>query len=101
MLVERRKHERMPLNRPATVLWDANYARCFVSNISVRGARVRLERAALVPERFTLALAANGQVARHCRVIWRSPTDIGVTFEEAAASPTAAPPDSQGVALDC
>ena len=85
MLVERRRVQRTSWNRPATVLWSDVRTRCLIHDISALGARVIVDRAAIVPEQFVLSLTANDQVARQCRVIWRSQTHVGVEFQGTAA----------------
>lgn len=54
---------------------------CLLSDISETGARIDIDEAEAVPERFLLWLSANGSARRICRVVWRKPHQIGVKFE--------------------
>lgn len=54
---------------------------CLLSDISETGARIDIDNAEAVPERFLLWLSANGAARRICRVVWRKPHQIGVKFE--------------------
>jgi len=55
---------------------------CTVRDISDIGARVSLEAAATVPDRFALAVKGplDGRVWL-CRVVRRGPSELGVVFE--------------------
>ena len=75
--------------------------RCLIHDISALGARVIVDRAAIVPEEFVLSLTANDQVARQCRVIWRSQTHVGVEFQGTAAlAPSQGAESATAVVLD-
>jgi len=54
---------------------------CTLLDVSQSGARVMLDQAEELPDRFVLLLSANGGARRRCRVIWRDGTTLGVTFE--------------------
>ena len=54
---------------------------CTLSDISDTGARIDVETAEQLPDRFTLILSGNGAPQRQCRVVWRQPNQIGVNFE--------------------
>ena len=54
---------------------------CALHDISDTGARIDVEDAEAVPDRFVLVLSGNGSPRRQCRVVWRQPNQIGVTFE--------------------
>ena len=103
MLVERRRVQRTPWNRPATALWSDVRTRCLIHDISALGARVIVERDAVVPEQFVLSLTQDDKVARQCRVIWRSRTHVGVEFQAGSAAPRtdAETADPDAIALDC
>jgi hypothetical protein len=58
---------------------------CYLSDISETGARIDIDQADEVPDRFLLWLAANGAARRLCHVVWRKPRQIGVTFEQRLA----------------
>lgn len=55
---------------------------CSLSDVSDTGARISVEAAEELPDRFTLLLSGNGGPQRTCRVIWRQPNQIGVDFEK-------------------
>ena len=55
---------------------------CTLSDISETGARITVEAAEELPDRFTLLLSGNGAPQRTCRVVWRQPDQIGVDFEK-------------------
>lgn len=54
---------------------------CVLSDISDTGARIDVQTADELPERFTLLLSGNGSPRRKCRVVWRQPTQVGVNFD--------------------
>ena len=54
---------------------------CSLFDISDTGARIDVEAAEELPDRFTLLLSGNGAPQRTCRVVWRQPNQIGVEFE--------------------
>jgi len=67
---------------------------CALSDISNTGARIDVDNSERVPNEFALWLASNGSARRHCRVVWRTATQVGVRFqgrlvtgERAALSP--------------
>jgi hypothetical protein len=56
--------------------------RCFLQDISAKGARLQFLEPTVAPENFILHLAANKSVARKCKVMWRGQDgcEIGVEF---------------------
>jgi hypothetical protein len=60
---------------------DDSLANCALSDISDTGARIDVDDADTVPERFTLLLSGNGMPRRKCSVVWRKERQIGVQFE--------------------
>ena len=58
---------------------------CSLSDISITGARLDIDESKPIPDNFTLLLASNGSARRLCRVVWRKPRQIGVTFEKIGA----------------
>ncbi len=50
---------------------------CTVRNVSETGAALEV---VTIPDRFSLAVPTD-QLKRPCRIIWRKPGRIGVTFE--------------------
>jgi hypothetical protein len=51
---------------------------CTVSNLSDRGARLKVESPIGIPDTFDLVL--DNAPVRCCRVTWRKATQIGVEF---------------------
>jgi len=82
-----RKDQRRSLRRQmryhaVLVLGDDAVQSCTLSDISDTGARIDVETAEELPDRFTLILSGNGAPQRKCRVVWRQPSQIGVDFEK-------------------
>lgn len=61
---------------------------CLMIDVSAEGARLQIEAQTPLPDEFILLLSHDGQLRRHCAVVWRSETTIGVQFlpNDAAAS---------------
>jgi hypothetical protein len=55
-------------------------SQCTVRDVSMTGARIALDDSSLAPEQFVLRLTRDGAIWRKCRTIWRSPSNIGVSF---------------------
>lgn len=54
---------------------------CSIADISESGARLTLQHDDdKLPETFVLLLTRNGVARRHCRVIWRDGSTVGVEF---------------------
>ncbi len=53
---------------------------CVLSDISETGARIDVEDSKIVPDRFPLFLSRAGAARRICKVVWRKPKQVGVTF---------------------
>lgn len=82
--VQRRKHARIPLNQRALMRaadGGSLLGNCTLMDISVGGARLKVERPAELPEFFVLVLASGARITRHCQIRWRSETEIGVQFQ--------------------
>jgi PilZ domain len=79
--LEKRKNPRKAFDRPALIrlYWSASEP-CIVLDISRGGARLACRTPHSVPDEFRLQLSPDGAVARECRVVWRSATEIGVKF---------------------
>jgi hypothetical protein len=54
--------------------------KCQVKDISAGGAMLVRSSADELPRQFVLALSRNGQVRRHCQVVWQTVNHIGVRF---------------------
>lgn len=55
---------------------------CSIADISGIGARLCLKHNSELPESFWLLLTAKGDARRHCRMIWRDETIVGVAFAQ-------------------
>ena len=83
MLKDKRKAPRKPMRYSAWVTVDDKLHGCVVSDISDTGARLDVEDAKIVPERFVLFLSGrNGKARRYCKTMWRAPQQVGVQFEK-------------------
>jgi len=88
MVRDKRSEPRRTMRYSAWILAGPDQSHsCRVSDISDSGARINIDDADKLPERFFLMLSERGTVRRSCRVIWREPNQLGVKFEQAAAAP--------------
>jgi len=53
---------------------------CRMLDISDGGARLEVANADALPDHFSLLLSYDGRMYRHCAIVWRSETTIGVEF---------------------
>jgi len=79
---ELRKKARRHFHYNASVLLDGTSAPqpCAIADISATGARIVLQAACELPERFILLLTPSGEARRHCRLVWRDGLAAGVEF---------------------
>jgi hypothetical protein len=49
-------------------------------DVSAHGARLELEAASTLPDKFVLLLSHDGDLRRECSVIWRSENAVGIEF---------------------
>ncbi len=83
---EKRKGPRRPLRYTAWIsLPSEKLHGCVINDISDFGAKLDVENAEGVPEKFLLLLSARGTPKRKCRVVWRDGEQIGVEFERPLA----------------
>jgi len=54
-------------------------ASCIIRDLTPRGAKLKFEKGALVPERFLLTIPADGTKV-DCEVKWRGGLELGVSF---------------------
>ena len=81
MLKDKRKTRRQSMRYTAWIApKPGDLHGCVLSDISDTGARISVEDADKLPDSFMLLLARNGKALRPCRVIWRKPQQLGVTF---------------------
>ena len=84
MTTEKRKAPRKTLDRPGWIMAnDGEPRECRVCDVSQRGARLGVERVNEMPDYFVLRLSADGRVARHCMIVWRTRDEVGVEFVSA------------------
>jgi len=57
-------------------------ADCAVSDLSSAGARLRVDPAAEIPNRFVLVLSEDGSLRRLCEIVWRKNDQMGIRFLE-------------------
>jgi PilZ domain len=81
---ERRKSERVAVRTAAKIMLPQSDAAidCIAINVSDGGAQLQV-RAADLPEVFVLHFADSGK-RRHCRVVWRRGSEVGVAFTDRA-----------------
>jgi methyl-accepting chemotaxis protein len=81
MAKNRRKSQRRALGLVSSLKFaEAAPLTCSVIDISETGARIQIANPEKVPEQFTLLLSNAGSVSRSCKVVWRTKSEIGVTF---------------------
>jgi hypothetical protein len=90
---EKRKARRQPMRYTAWIAPKPGELHgCVLSDISNTGARITVEDVDTIPDSFMLMLARNGKALRPCRVIWRKPKMLGVSFVTHIAKPAPATP---------
>ena len=84
---DKRKAPRRQMRYSAWLAYDGDDMRgCALQDVSETGARINVDNSEIVPDRFILLLSGNGGPRRQCRVVWRQPHQIGVTFEPQPAA---------------
>ena len=86
---DKRRSRRRPLRYSAWMALENDKLHgCVLADISDTGARLDVDDAEALPERFMLLLSGTGSAKRSCRVIWRSPGQVGVAFERRLSEAT-------------
>jgi hypothetical protein len=82
MSADLRKSRRYSVANGARIVWDGGSSpqNCRMLDVSAHGARLELETAATLPDKFMLLLSHDGGLRRQCRVIWRSENAVGIEF---------------------
>jgi hypothetical protein len=80
ILVNNRRHVRIPTNKPAVITKGTMQITCVVRDISEGGAGLSVTAAESVPEHFTLTIEGEEE-GRACTVRWREPDKVGVSFD--------------------
>ena len=82
MVKDKRKSTRRPFRYTAWVALEPDQLHgCVLSDISDSGARIDIDETKAIPDEFMLLLTSNGSARRKCRVVWRKPRQVGVSFE--------------------
>jgi hypothetical protein len=82
MIKDKRKSKRRPIRYSAWVALGPDQLHgCVLSDVSDTGARIDIDDTKAIPDQFLLLLSSNGSTRRKCKVVWRKPRQIGVTFE--------------------
>ena len=85
---DKRKALRRPMRYTAWVaLAPGQLHGCVLADISDTGGRIDVDNSDTIPDSFMLWLASNGSARRNCRVVWRKPRQIGVTFDRLPVEP--------------
>ena len=78
--VERRRSLREPKNYIVRLKFDdkSPWLRAMLNNLSAGGACLSISATKTIPAEFTIVLPPN--IARRCRLVWRSGDKLGVEF---------------------
>lgn len=78
----RRKSLRRHFGYPGRLLFEDGVPPrpCTIVDMSESGAQLDVPGDGEVPYEFSLLIGGNSHVRRHCRVVWRSGTRMGVQF---------------------
>jgi hypothetical protein len=81
-MTQKRSGPRRDLKWNVNIIGDEGtlIGQCRTSNVSARGAKLILEEAIEVPDRFFISFSLDGKVKRGCKVAWRNGNEIGVLF---------------------
>lgn len=63
---------------------------CLILDLSVSGARIKSKTPDLIPDTFKLFFTTRARIFRHCAVVWRSDSAVGVRFLQPGKQPGAA-----------
>jgi hypothetical protein len=86
MTKDKRKSKRRPVRYSAWIALEPHQLHgCVLSDVSDTGARIDIDESKAIPDQFMLLLSSNGSARRKCKVVWRKPRQIGVTFERRLA----------------
>ena len=83
-MAERRKSTRSRVLKSAKlVVARSSIIDCVVRNLTNKGARIQIANSVDLPKDFEMTFDG-GYSIRQCRLIWRTVTETGVEFVEAA-----------------
>ena len=96
---DKRKNKRRALGYQARInaIGGDGQISCIIKDVSETGARVATHSTDQLPDAFVLCLTVDGSRRRHCRVVWRSETEAGVSFVQPPAHRTVT---EMGVAVE-
>jgi hypothetical protein len=79
---DQRRSTRRPLHYRADIgtIGGEGSVPCVVRDVSDTGARVATHSPDQLPDEFILGLTNAGSLRRLCKVVWRSETEVGVSF---------------------
>jgi PilZ domain len=81
--MDQRRARRKPIRYDARLaVGPGQFHDCVLSDVSDTGARIEVQDAKKLPDRFLLLLSENGAARRFCRVAWRKTRYVGVAFEK-------------------
>jgi PilZ domain len=78
-MVETRYAARIRVSKGAKIYFGASSIDCTISNLSSSGAALKVSNQIEIPDKFTLAVPADGLLLS-CDVVWRKQYRIGVAF---------------------
>ncbi len=82
MLKDKRKAPRREIRYTSWIVMDdAELQGCVLLDISDTGAKLDVQDASAIPDRFVLSLSNRGRARRKCQVVWRSEKQVGVEFD--------------------
>jgi hypothetical protein len=76
---DKRKASRRNVRRAARINFARQSVTCTVRDISATGASIEARNLAAIPDQFRMRIEMES-AERHCAVVWRKPTRIGVEF---------------------
>lgn len=83
-MAERRKSTRSRVLKSAKLVVDrSSIIDCVVRNLTNKGARIQIANKVDLPKDFEMTFDG-GYSIRQCRLVWRTVTETGVEFVEAA-----------------
>lgn len=90
---DNRRARRQPIRYTAWISLDEQLHGCVLADVSDTGARLNIDHAETLPDRFQLLLSRReGSPRRYCHVVWRKPDQVGVDFEHQLVASDEPPP---------
>jgi hypothetical protein len=81
-MIESRKNPRRPVRQGAWIFPGGGSASipCVMMDLSVSGARLKVDPGTELPSQFILVLSRDGRLNRRCQTMWRDQDMLGVQF---------------------